>query len=109
MVTVQKRLERPILHVLGNVVLAQVGINADPVRSSAREEKSSRGVEHGIHKDACVVGPTSPRRRVASQTSQHGEKRSEEHTSELQSRLHLVCRLLLEKKKKTHTNLLHDV
>src|SRR2546429_4544725 len=30
-------------------------------------------------------------------------KRSEEHTSELQSRLHLVCRLLLEKKK-THRN-----
>src|SRR2546429_851569 len=29
----------------------------------------------------------------------HGQKRSEEHTSELQSRLHLVCRLLLEKKK----------
>src|SRR2546429_4055324 len=28
--------------------------------------------------------------------------RSEEHTSELQSRLHLVCRLLLEKKKKIH-------
>src|SRR2546422_2038882 len=27
--------------------------------------------------------------------------RSEEHTSELQSRLHLVCRLLLEKKKET--------
>src|SRR2546422_3885143 len=30
-----------------------------------------------------------------------GHLRSEEHTSELQSRLHLVCRLLLEKKKKT--------
>src|SRR5690554_7437319 len=30
-------------------------------------------------------------------------KRSEEHTSELQSRPHLVCRLLLEKKKKTKT------
>src|SRR3989449_6811841 len=29
--------------------------------------------------------------------------RSEEHTSELQSRLHLVCRLLLEKKKNTAT------
>src|SRR2546422_6331782 len=28
-----------------------------------------------------------------------GDDRSEEHTSELQSRLHLVCRLLLEKKK----------
>src|SRR2546429_4204958 len=30
--------------------------------------------------------------------------RSEEHTSELQSRLHLVCRLLLEKKKTYHTS-----
>src|SRR5205809_5565822 len=30
-------------------------------------------------------------------------ERSEEHTSELQSRLHLVCRLLLEKKKKNKT------
>src|SRR2546422_4436951 len=29
------------------------------------------------------------------------QRRSEEHTSELQSRLHLVCRLLLEKKKNT--------
>src|SRR5687768_18093925 len=41
--------------------------------------------------------------------------RSEEHTSELQSRLHLVCRLLLEKKKKqnktninTHNNMKHN-
>src|SRR2546422_4540512 len=38
--------------------------------------------------------------------------RSEEHTSELQSRLHLVCRLLLEKKKnktyqQTYTNVIH--
>src|SRR6266550_5102967 len=31
--------------------------------------------------------------------------RSEEHTSELQSRLHLVCRLLLEKKKQPDTSL----
>src|SRR2546429_6486343 len=35
--------------------------------------------------------------------------RSEEHTSELQSRLHLVCRLLLEKKKKKTThNMTHS-
>src|SRR2546429_1594754 len=33
-----------------------------------------------------------------------GGERSEEHTSELQSRLHLVCRLLLEKKKKKAVN-----
>src|SRR5690625_6840790 len=32
---------------------------------------------------------------------EHGAARSEEHTSELQSRGHLVCRLLLEKKKHT--------
>src|SRR2546422_4727324 len=33
------------------------------------------------------------------QRTEHNRERSEEHTSELQSRLHLVCRLLLEKKK----------
>src|SRR2546429_8418951 len=33
--------------------------------------------------------------------------RSEEHTSELQSRLHLVCRLLLEKKKKKKLSSMH--
>src|SRR3989449_5502482 len=41
------------------------------------------------------------RRRVpARRLSGRARRRSEEHTSELQSRLHLVCRLLLEKKKK---------
>src|SRR3712207_7648267 len=34
-----------------------------------------------------------------------GTVRSEEHTSELQSRQYLVCRLLLEKKKQTRTSL----
>src|SRR2546422_5620821 len=38
------------------------------------------------------------------QRQQPRKPRSEEHTSELQSRLHLVCRLLLEKKKKKHTS-----
>src|SRR2546422_10439263 len=36
------------------------------------------------------------------QPGRPGNERSEEHTSELQSRLHLVCRLLLEKKKKKY-------
>src|SRR2546429_4803218 len=41
-------------------------------------------------------------RRICSgrQTVTELDNRSEEHTSELQSRLHLVCRLLLEKKKR---------
>src|SRR2546422_4152674 len=38
---------------------------------------------------------------LTSQIRSCGIERSEEHTSELQSRLHLVCRLLLEKKKNT--------
>src|SRR5687768_18169266 len=41
-------------------------------------------------------GPAAPQREAPSPSARHG--RSEEHTSELQSRLHLVCRLLLEKK-----------
>src|SRR2546422_3176524 len=40
------------------------------------------------------------------ETSANGWARSEEHTSELQSRLHLVCRLLLEKKKKQKTHII---
>src|SRR5438876_5020686 len=36
-------------------------------------------------------------------TGKASSARSEEHTSELQSPVHLVCRLLLEKKKKQHT------
>src|SRR5689334_23895003 len=39
------------------------------------------------------------RRDAAVDRREHGAARSEEHTSELQSQFHLVCRLLLEKKK----------
>src|SRR2546422_1561296 len=55
----------------------------------AKAEPSSRGQLHS------TASPTSPRA-----TTKYTISRSEEHTSELQSRLHLVCRLLLEKKKK---------
>src|SRR2546422_6311655 len=45
--------------------------------------------------------PDVGRRRTGGRAwADSGQRRSEEHTSELQSRLHLVCRLLLEKKKK---------
>src|SRR5437868_10543845 len=46
-----------------------------------------------------AVRRRAPRRRHARRALGHA--RSEEHTSELQSRFDLVCRLLLEKKKKT--------
>src|SRR3712207_8546291 len=49
-------------------------------------------------------------RRRRSDGGGHGHGRSEEHTSELQSRQYLVCRLLLEKKKKKCIcNFIHTV
>src|SRR5690625_6049584 len=65
-----------------------------------------------IYASAATAGVGSPKRPsrcvarahrcIPSHMSpiQHSTRRSEEHTSELQSRGHLVCRLLLEKKKK---------
>src|SRR2546422_2543779 len=50
------------------------------------------------HRLPAHVGAWSRGRRGAHRAGR--SSRSEEHTSELQSRLHLVCRLLLEKKKK---------
>src|SRR5687768_17887353 len=48
----------------------------------------------------CAQAAAAPREpRAAAAAGVRGPARSEEHTSELQSRLHLVCRLLLEKKK----------
>src|SRR5437667_8651736 len=44
--------------------------------------------------------PAALKRRILEAKRKHGELRSEEHTSELQSHHDLVCRLLLEKKKK---------
>src|SRR5689334_24443975 len=50
-----------------------------------------------------LIGPKmrsiNGRRRVQNLREVSGQARSEEHTSELQSQFHLVCRLLLEKKK----------
>src|SRR3712207_7352860 len=47
-------------------------------------------------------------RQIGREDDEAVDKRSEEHTSELQSRQYLVCRLLLEKKKKKATNALED-
>src|SRR3989449_7113677 len=66
-----------------------------------------RGDGRPGHRDLPGRGRAAPRFRAAMirvlYISEHaslggGQQRSEEHTSELQSRLHLVCRLLLEKK-----------
>src|SRR2546422_7410051 len=50
--------------------------------------------------DRASVSGEADQARIIAESLAHELSRSEEHTSELQSRLHLVCRLLLEKKKK---------
>src|SRR2546422_1786091 len=52
--------------------------------------------------DVCLANPD---REELTDMIAFLEVRSEEHTSELQSRLHLVCRLLLEKKKNPRARL----
>src|SRR2546425_8707331 len=66
-------------------------------RSPSRELRGT-GIEAAHHERERIpdaVQPPQGRRR-------RGRGRSEEHTSELQSLAYLVCRLLLEKKKKAH-------
>src|SRR5947209_14074913 len=53
------------------------------------------------------IGPTVTERRICGVPVSR-PSRSEEHTSELQSRQYLVCRLLLEKKKKKTDNKIGD-
>src|SRR5690348_17532450 len=65
-----------------------------------RRGQSLRGEQVLMHPDdehLLVVGPVED-----ADPAPPGQGRSEEHTSELQSPVHLVCRLLLEKKKKQH-------
>src|SRR2546422_2128615 len=67
--------------------------NVDGLHPAAGSQKLSE-IHGNIWKVRCT------------QCGQVGTNRSEEHTSELQSRLHLVCRLLLEKKKQSNIRLL---
>src|SRR2546422_5872425 len=62
------------------------------------KEGGGRLVRDTLGKEGKVIIPAFSVGRT--QQNVYNLHRSEEHTSELQSRLHLVCRLLLEKKKK---------
>src|SRR2546422_3382948 len=59
-----------------------------------------RSVPATQRRRAARLRPRGPPRSGGRRARAQLRGRSEEHTSELQSRLHLVCRLLLEKKKK---------
>src|SRR2546429_2814749 len=62
-----------------------------PVKFFGAQATGCSPISHGVKRGLARFEPQKPN-TIA---------RSEEHTSELQSRLHLVCRLLLEKKKNT--------
>src|SRR5256884_3030021 len=76
---------------------AETPLSRAPVAASNRyhpkPEERSRSIRSSSNTRA------SPRARSSRPPLREIRRRSEEHTSELQSRLHLVCRLLLEKKK----------
>src|SRR2546422_1271116 len=84
-------------------------------RTSPRKPETPRAKTIGIESATSTAKRSATAAKNTAQTSSatpspgarprqafRSATRSEEHTSELQSRLHLVCRLLLEKKKKKH-------
>src|SRR5690625_5339599 len=84
-----------------------VSVTETAERASQADQSASAGktivanTTHQIESLARDIGTASEViDRLRNETVSIGSVRSEEHTSELQSRGHLVCRLLLEKKKK---------
>src|SRR2546422_9947634 len=73
--------------------------DALPIWSSGVSGIQPRNADH--RSAAADTGPAGGEGPPGTEGREPGRGRSEEHTSELQSRLHLVCRLLLEKKKKS--------
>src|SRR2546429_3014690 len=88
---------------------AQLGVNAALRYWSAFAEMQDSAISDQQAKELnAILDGTAPyddlkyKDLVAANRSAVETMRSEEHTSELQSRLHLVCRLLLEKKNNKH-------
>src|SRR5687768_18212485 len=77
-----------------------------PAGQDGRRERGGGGLSRGRPLEARRdAGPSDSRRmsEIGKFKSEISDARSEEHTSELQSRLHTACRLLLDKKTLTNT------
>src|SRR2546425_1225029 len=91
---------RPLTMVFACAFLLALGLPAaaadSKVKAATKEvESGAKKVGQGVEETAKGIGKT-----VVEGAKSTGATRSEEHTSELQSLAYLVCRLLLEKKKK---------
>src|SRR3712207_7933141 len=82
-------------------------------RSDVKRITTELVVQHAARRLQCPTGASSSPGHVSHESIgqigshvrlQPSNQRSEEHTSELQSRQYLVCRLLLEKKKNKYTH-----
>src|SRR5687768_3633845 len=104
---VERRLARMGRMLQDHIVSVQVVIGRLKSRHHVEMTLHARG-DHFFHGSAtgrdltAALGAAAE--KIEHQVQKLKSKRSEEHTSELQSRLHLVCRLLLEKKKKEITH-----
>src|SRR5256885_8143602 len=68
-----------------------------------RERAQALGEQMAMQRDQLARMAVVAQSQAAALIPQTSDQRSEEHTSELQSPCNLVCRLLLEKKKRTQT------
>src|SRR3712207_8153774 len=80
-----------------------------PYTTLFRSALHGGGPDREAHPDQHLRAPPPPEHQHGRHGRRHvaGVPRSEEHTSELQSRQYLVCRLLLEKKKTNIQNKVH--
>src|SRR3989441_9380896 len=87
---------------LAGLVMAE---GSAPAALTGKVTSQAEGAMEGVIVGAKKVGSTITTWVVSNAQGQYSfprERRSEEHTSELQSLAYLVCRLLLEKKKEMH-------
>src|SRR2546430_7817327 len=76
-------------------------VQVEFVTDTPRGRQQGESLAEALHPPALVIHGHDERRRALGMNRADQCGRSEEHTSELQSQSNLVCRLLLEKKKKT--------
>src|SRR5690625_5604761 len=104
---------RALVAVVGQTIVEELFEGSDPIGEIIRIgglpfeiigvlEPKGMSLMGSVQDDIVLIPYTTAFQRVSGRTHamESEQYRSEEHTSELQSRGHLVCRLLLEKKKK---------